>query len=1198
MLPFVSSATQLELTVAEGLLDALDTPRGLEMARQLFQIDLTEAEARVALEEMLKPKCESCGERKVAGKACEHCGLAEAESVSDLLAQGRTTDIGQDMNFPQRVDRKKKKRRRKKKVEEATNVGGTAAVPSSGTATPWGGAPYAGAADGVVRVPGKRDADFQGRAGGQGFTDSVVVQGDVLTTPPNLRDATGWERCGNCVFFGNGMCNLYGWDRDGTPAGADAVHRGGTLVDDDDLCDAHSTLTPRMSRLMEALDREDFRLAEAARAANPMMIVRARARVARAEELLNEAVDLEEFGGWSDEARAAALVSRRAHGGGGGARKMDKFGSQILQRAPKESALHYVMRRMQDKAPAAGKSQQESNDFYKAKLGANHKLVHLHEARAEFLEEIKSDAYPGLDRSPKKNWVDKAGGLPRYIERIAKHLHYEKGKDIGQAIAIAVNVVKKMCGSGDTNFPGKQNVNAKSRAQACAAVAQWEAKKAKSKTKTALEHGDPWESFPVALALMEAEYRPIPPSDRFIENLLQELAQASGPAWYEGMAELDEAEGLIVKYGSHLDEVRVGLDESNIVALFDRAGKTLAGHWDPMKHPRVVKGRKGGGEFQGTNRVLAGIERKARGSVGGRDKQRGYSHPGDAPMHERMVAEMFDRAGRDHSIFPAERKALGSYLRRKGAVDLAGKLEAGRSRMLSPEDAAAIERAVRGDGNQVKQTSRARMPQLGGKAITHDHPAAGKVGYVGSEKNDKLLRTVAHDATSTEDAFKHDNAAHGRKNQGDMTVDQAISSVLENFKGLKDWSVEKKGEDYHVSVEMPDKKHLLKVDAKGSITDITAADKKHGASKAEALPKYAPGYTPEAAAYEESTKSKAVSVHDLEPTGVSEKPYHMPDGAFYMGHDGVLYQKMESGPKLMMGKKGPLAAVRIHNHKTGTEKLAPAFALSQYYDLYAPKGGGSHAKQPDPSPSHEDLESQLKASIAGQAVKPMPAFIVDYAAKAVASEKATKETAYAKIDAEHGFDIAGKHFVITGEIPGMTRKEAELKLKAKGGYPHSSVSGKVDLLITGAKGAGGANKVAAAKSKNIPIKDYPEVAHLFEAELDPTTVARLRQLERVEEHLMEATGSTDIVRLRARRRTLLNGLGLEEREFSTAQRKKAASKGNALDDGSFPIENTSDLSNAIKAVGRAAPGKRAKVRAHIRKHAKRLGAESSLPEGW
>lgn len=93
-----------------------------------------------------------------------------------------------------------------------------------------------------------------------------------------------------------------------------------------------------------------------------------------------------------------------------------------------------------------------------------------------------SSGLPSLERAPGKhdNWVEDVGGLPKYIDRIARHLHSEKGMDIGRAIAVAVNACKRMCASGDLNYKGKQNVNAKSRAEACAAVAEWEAKKAKA----------------------------------------------------------------------------------------------------------------------------------------------------------------------------------------------------------------------------------------------------------------------------------------------------------------------------------------------------------------------------------------------------------------------------------------------------------------------------------------------------------------------------------------------------------------------------------------------------------------------------------------------------------------------------------------------------------------------------------------------
>lgn len=74
--------------------------------------------------------------------------------------------------------------------------------------------------------------------------------------------------------------------------------------------------------------------------------------------------------------------------------------------------------------------------------------------------------------------MENSGGLPMYIRRIANHLHQEKGMDISRAIATAVNVVKKMCATGDLNYPGRQNVNPGSHAEACAAVQEWEAKKA------------------------------------------------------------------------------------------------------------------------------------------------------------------------------------------------------------------------------------------------------------------------------------------------------------------------------------------------------------------------------------------------------------------------------------------------------------------------------------------------------------------------------------------------------------------------------------------------------------------------------------------------------------------------------------------------------------------------------------------------
>ncbi|MET7814203.1 phage minor head protein [Streptomyces sp. NPDC005395] len=63
-----------------------------------------------------------------------------------------------------------------------------------------------------------------------------------------------------------------------------------------------------------------------------------------------------------------------------------------------------------------------------------------------------------------------SGSVPDYVKRIAKHLQ-EKGFTKSHSYAGAWVTVKKMCSTGDATFPGVQKVNAKSRAQACAAVA-------------------------------------------------------------------------------------------------------------------------------------------------------------------------------------------------------------------------------------------------------------------------------------------------------------------------------------------------------------------------------------------------------------------------------------------------------------------------------------------------------------------------------------------------------------------------------------------------------------------------------------------------------------------------------------------------------------------------------------------------------
>jgi len=68
-----------------------------------------------------------------------------------------------------------------------------------------------------------------------------------------------------------------------------------------------------------------------------------------------------------------------------------------------------------------------------------------------------------------------------------------------------------------------------------------------------------------------------------------------------------------------------------------------------------------------------------------------------------------------------------------------------------------------------------------------------------------------------------------------------------------------------------------------------------------------------------------------------------------------------------------------------------------------------------------------------------------------------------------------------------------------------------------------------------------------------------------------------------------------ERAFSADQRKALSASGAAMADGSFPIENASDLANAVQAYGRSPDHA---TKAHIVKRAKALGATDKLPADW
>lgn len=95
-------------------------------------------------------------------------------------------------------------------------------------------------------------------------------------------------------------------------------------------------------------------------------------------------------------------------------------------------------------------------------------------ADEEPLEEKGSTA--SLNRSPKVNWVEKAGQLPDYVREIASSIEKEGKHTLEEAIPIAIGRIKTWAHGGG-------GVTAETVAKAQKALAEWEALKAKSHLK-------------------------------------------------------------------------------------------------------------------------------------------------------------------------------------------------------------------------------------------------------------------------------------------------------------------------------------------------------------------------------------------------------------------------------------------------------------------------------------------------------------------------------------------------------------------------------------------------------------------------------------------------------------------------------------------------------------------------------------------
>jgi hypothetical protein len=82
--------------------------------------------------------------------------------------------------------------------------------------------------------------------------------------------------------------------------------------------------------------------------------------------------------------------------------------------------------------------------------------------------------HPPIPHSAGKNWIERVGGLPEMMDCVARALFHEGGKPKQKAYEMAVGIVKDWA-------EGRRGAKPATIAKAQAAVASWEAKRARAK---------------------------------------------------------------------------------------------------------------------------------------------------------------------------------------------------------------------------------------------------------------------------------------------------------------------------------------------------------------------------------------------------------------------------------------------------------------------------------------------------------------------------------------------------------------------------------------------------------------------------------------------------------------------------------------------------------------------------------------------
>lgn len=189
-----------------------------------------------------------------------------------------------------------------------------------------------------------------------------------------------------------------------------------------------------------------------------------------------------------------------------------------------------------------------------------------------------------------------------------------------------------------------------------------------------------------------------------------------------------------------------------------------------------------------------------------------------------------------------------------------------------------------------------------------------------------------------------------------------------------------------------------------------------------------------------------------------------------------------------------------------------------------------------------------------------------------------------------GFPIA-RAYVASGQVHALVAAGAQVLAKMKSD-PVTELAQRVASLE--AKEASELSaKAEAAKAKFASIKSESSENTVDLTSKVAELSARVKGVIVEEEQIDFDYDSLDL-----KARVASAAAEAQLASISPRARKRLASEGKALPDGSYPIRNVDDLKNAIQSYGRSKKSERAKVRRHIIKRARGLGKSELIPEQW